>query len=521
MQYAAEYLKQNNLPTWTPVTRIVESGETPVFKSQFVTFDEIKRVETKVQAVSSPKARQIDVSAIFQKQQREAEEKMVDDGTGKITIWRIQNLAKSDLPKELYGQFYQGDSYIVLYNYKDKSGRKENFIIYFWQGRDSSTDEKGASALLTIDLDNHLKQTGAQPVQVRVVQNKEPNHFLTLFKGKMIVHHGGVPSAFLNRHEASAPSTNLDAKGVALYHIKGTDQLNTRAIQVHPVAASLNAADCFTCLTPQTAYVWCGKGSNAAEKVVAMNIVKILQGSRSVQQIDEDAEPAEFWAALGGKGEYSRTKELEEGVREARLFNCSTVVGSFKVTEIFNFTQDDLINDDVMILDTYTEVFVWVGHDSTKEEKDLAMSTALDYVKKAPDGRSADTPVYRVFAGHEPPNFSCHFFGWDDTKAADFEDPYAKSLQKLGVPVVRKAADSKEETKVERVSADLIGFIDPTKQHFTQAQLIAGVQNINPAAKEQYLADAEFVALFKMSKDDFNKLSKWKKDEAKKKTKLF
>jgi len=51
--------------------------------------------------------------------------------------------------------------------------------------------------------------------------------------------------------------------------------------------------------------------------------------------------------------------------------------------------------------------------------------------------------------------------------------------------------------------------------------LIAGVQNINPAAKEQYLADAEFVALFKMSKDDFNKLSKWKKDEAKKKTKLF
>ena len=37
---------------------------------------------------------------------------------------------------------------------------------------------------------------GGAPVQVRVVQGKEPNHFLSLFKGKFIVHDGGIDSGF-------------------------------------------------------------------------------------------------------------------------------------------------------------------------------------------------------------------------------------------------------------------------------------------------------------------------------------
>ena len=36
----------------------------------------------------------------------------------------------------MYGQFYAGDSYIVLYTWM--SGTRENAIIYFWQGRHSS-----------------------------------------------------------------------------------------------------------------------------------------------------------------------------------------------------------------------------------------------------------------------------------------------------------------------------------------------------------------------------------------------
>ena len=49
-------------------------------------------------------------------------------------------------------------------------------------------------------------------VQVRVVQGKEPNHFLTLFKGRMVVHSGGRASAFKNR----ADSDSYDVDGVSL-----------------------------------------------------------------------------------------------------------------------------------------------------------------------------------------------------------------------------------------------------------------------------------------------------------------
>jgi hypothetical protein len=62
-----------------------------------------------------------------------------------------------------------------------------------FQGQHSSQDEQGTAALKTVELDNELD--GAA-VQVRVVQGKEPAHFLTIFSGKMIILRGGKASSF-------------------------------------------------------------------------------------------------------------------------------------------------------------------------------------------------------------------------------------------------------------------------------------------------------------------------------------
>lgn len=62
--------------------------------------------------------------------------------------------------------------------------------------------------------------------EVRVVQNKEPKHFLTIFKGKFVIKLGKEKENILNKTQ--------------LYQVQGTDIWNIYAIEVLPIATSLN-----------------------------------------------------------------------------------------------------------------------------------------------------------------------------------------------------------------------------------------------------------------------------------------
>ena len=42
-----------------------------------------------------------------------------------------------------------------------------------------------------------------------------------------------------------------------------------------------------------------------------------------------------------------------------RLFHCFNSGGKFQVRELADFGQSDFFEDDVMILDAYSELFVW------------------------------------------------------------------------------------------------------------------------------------------------------------------
>lgn len=90
--------------------------------------------------------------------------------------------------------------------------------------------------------------------------------------------------------------------------------------------------------------------------------------------------------------------------------------------EVFSFAQEDLISDAVMLLDTFTEVFVWLGRETSQKLRDNAMKTALEYVKKVPHPDSVCT--YVVQQGSEPPPFQACFRGWNPDIAQKFDDPY-------------------------------------------------------------------------------------------------
>jgi hypothetical protein len=54
----------------------------------------------------------------------------------------------------------------MLYTYTPKGSTGQEYVIYFWQGRASSQDEKAASALKAKALDDEYDD---RPVQVRGV----------------------------------------------------------------------------------------------------------------------------------------------------------------------------------------------------------------------------------------------------------------------------------------------------------------------------------------------------------------
>lgn len=79
------------------------------------------------------------------------------------------------------------------------------------------------------------------------------------------------------------------------------------------------------------------------------------------------------------------------------------------------------------------QIYLWVGKDARAEEKKAAADLAVKYLEQASKttGRDPDVPVTEIKSGKEPPMFTCHFLGWDDTRNADFVDPYKEKLKKL------------------------------------------------------------------------------------------
>eukprot|EP00455_Lapot_gusevi_P039060 TRINITY_DN4376_c0_g3_i7.p1 TRINITY_DN4376_c0_g3~~TRINITY_DN4376_c0_g3_i7.p1 ORF type:complete len:181 (-),score=66.19 TRINITY_DN4376_c0_g3_i7:548-1066(-) len=132
---------------------------------------------------------------------------------------------------------------------------------------------------------------------------------------------------------------------------------------------------------------------------------------------DEESETDDFWAALGGKAIYTYMEDNLNVMchQQARFLTCSLASGQFRVEDIPRFTQDDLVNEHVAMIDAYYNLYIWEGLSAHPEEKYLTMELALRYtdILRDREPERGDFPIVLIKPGKEPVEFTAMFHGWE------------------------------------------------------------------------------------------------------------
>ncbi|KAG0607331.1 hypothetical protein M758_8G020200 [Ceratodon purpureus] len=404
-------------PKHTQITRIIEGFETLEFRSYFDkwSFNGQHPVSEegrgKVAGTALLKQQGLNTKGILKGSPIKEELPPLPNLSGKIEVWRVIGGVKKEVAAEDVGKFYDCSCYIVLYTYQGEE-RKEEYLLCNWIGRHASPEDKASSLKIIKDVNSGLK---GRAVEAIIFQGKEPIQFLALFKCMCI----------MKEHPAAGHKENP----IMLVRVRAVGPHIVLAVQVEPLSASLNSSDCFLLQTNSKLYAWSGNLSSAESQKSVLRVAEVLKPGVIARPVKESLEPPIFWSSLGGKRKYSSHREPKDGPKDPRLYTCSLSQGNLKVTEVHNFTQDDLLTDEVMIVDCNNAIYEWVGQNSSAEEKENALDIAKKYVERVArlDGRLPDIPVFIFTEGNEP-TFFTSFFSWDPSKVNVNGDAYARKL---------------------------------------------------------------------------------------------
>lgn len=328
-----------------------------------------------------------------------------------VEVWRIENFGVKKYDQKMHGQFFTGDSYIVLNTYKNSGENTLRFNAHFWLGEESTQDERGTAAFKVVELDDLL---GDMPVQYRECQGHESAKFLALFDGasgrpNLTYLKGGVASAF-----KVVKPTEYQPR---LMHFKGARTI--RVTEVPLSASSLNNGDVFLLDLGLELIQWNGPASSAKERRKAMEAIVRVKDDRNGRPrsrvLDGLEDDETFWSTIGGKPAEiaAPTPDVKVAEEPPKIFHVSDASGELTVSQIAEgrseFKRSLLNNDDAYIIDLGIQIYVWVGSNATANERKAAMRTAAGYLVAS--GRPQHTPVSRVIAGREDTAFNAAFGG--------------------------------------------------------------------------------------------------------------
>ncbi|MEQ2202537.1 hypothetical protein XENOCAPTIV_005654 [Xenoophorus captivus] len=291
----------------------------------------------------------------------------------RAVVWRIENLELAEVQPNMYGQFYGGDCYLVLYSYN--------------------------------------------------ISN--------------------------------------------LFQVRGTSEFNTKVIEVPARASCLCSNDVFMLKTSQKCYLL----------------------------------------------------EREAPVHNPRLFECSNQTGRFRITEVYDFDQSDLDEEDVMLLDTWEEVRRW------------------NFCRCMP--RNIPSEVLHLTSPSHVLFFYCIFsdflVGWKDlsagnlNKGLDMMDGYTAPGGPVSSFPMYRTHGGALSPKSPTPTSPFKGTYSPAggSGMSVDPRLLINVpasdlpEGVDPGQREDYLADEDFENLLGVSRAEFLGMPTWRQIDLKKKAGLF